>query len=351
MSEPQQALAPVTTTRFAPSVVTEFLQNATPGQRTWYLTRGEPQCLEGCIVTNEGMQPRYYPGLRGIAVGKAAPNPNAAIDEAAAVLARMLAKGGHEAFDEAEAGIDGEASDLAERFSSVGARLEAIHHIGAMMTDGMPEALTEIVAGLADGSASMLYDDIPFLWPLIDRTIAEGTEDDESALAEDFSLLAGDHGYLGFVVEVTVPEYVPTGSGSASIRMGCRHVEHRYGSTFKVACDRALAWAEEEIARMMRGESRPRSRLRRITRKNLDHSVATFIVDEEATFETYAALHDNPTAPNQRWHVAFFPSLSRGAIGFVGEGSTGHVQWVDGATPDEVLERHLADGSTQLELI
>lgn len=49
---------------------------------------------------------------------------------------------------------------------------------------------------------------------------------------------------------------------------------------------------------------------------------------------------------NRRYQIAHHAEAYRGGIVLVGSGSSGIAVWTDAATPEEVLERYLADEMT-----
>lgn len=261
-----------TTSRFASITVGNFLKEASGGRRMWFLAQGEPQALVGSFMTKDGFETRIFPGLRGVRVGDAVSTAQEAEAEAARVRADLLGRDDLEAFDEAEAGVDDEATDIAARFQESGARLDRIIHVGAMAPDDGCEDLRTLIEDLDPAYPDLLFKDIPWLAGFLrpeqkagadmseaheDRGDDEDGEEDEperrsvDELVDDFLMTAHDHGTMGFVVEVSVPKYVPHKDGAGcSIHMGTRYLQHRYASTFRVACDRALEWAEARIGEM-----------------------------------------------------------------------------------------------------
>lgn len=274
------------TSRFASITVGDFLKTATAGRRMWYIAQGKPQALQGNFLVEGNFETRIFPGLRGIRVGNAVKTAEEAISEATRVRDDLLARDDLEPFDEAELGVDDEAIDLAERFQDVGARIESILHIGGMSPDEGTEALRTFIEDLEADRPNALFDDIPWLQSFLepsksataqetdaenaqtgsaevsageeareddDEDPREDEEDERSTeeLIDDFLMRAHDHGTMGFVVEVSVPLYVPHGSGGGcSVHMSTRYLQQRYASTFRVACERGLDWAEKKIEEM-----------------------------------------------------------------------------------------------------
>jgi len=262
----------VTTTRFASRPVIDFLRDTTPARRAGYLSRGKPQCLEVQYMAPEGFITRLHAGLRGVRIGDAVETPEEAIARANGYRADLLA-GDLEHVDEQALGIDDEAVDLAQRFHETGARMERIVHIGSMLDDEagpLAEALGDIVADIRS-VRKQARSEAPLLATVDDRAKASQPEvpavakdlpallklaemagrPRQSELVEEFSMIAHDEGAMGFLVEVSVPEHVPHKDGrGASVHGGIRRTAWRYASTYGVAADRALEWADGEIRRM-----------------------------------------------------------------------------------------------------
>src|SRR5690606_34686628 len=150
--------------------------------------------------------------------------------------------------DEAALGIDGEGYDINRRFAQIGCRLENIFHVGAMSVDhDLPESLEEMIGDLAYNRDSLIFKDLPFLKAMF--ACAKKHREDPQQL---FSETSYDEGIFGFIVLVSIPEHRPHADGKgASVHMSTRYTECRYGSTFKVACDRAAEWAEAKYKQMM----------------------------------------------------------------------------------------------------
>lgn len=256
--------------RFAPATVSAFLASATKGQRAWYMAQGEPQCLTGCIVGEKGLTTVLYPGLRGIVVGPAAGTEKEAISKASDALTSLKADPSvFEPFDEAAAGIDDEAIDLAAAFDEASLRLERIAHIGTMQDGSPSDVLKELVEDMdVDHPVSAMSD-----LPHVVRIKLSDDGIDEEALMEDFLMGCHDAGKMGFLVEASVPEMRPTGPSSFSVHYGMRRTDVFYASTFAHACRKALAWAEQEVESMRTGE--------RIRRPSLRPAPAAPEVDED----------------------------------------------------------------------
>jgi hypothetical protein len=260
-------------TRHAPTSVVAFLKGATPPQRAWYLTRGEPQCLLGTYLVEGDLVERLFPALRGIRVGEHVATPEEAVAAAGAVRLRLLVEP-LEPVDEAELGIDDEAIRIADMMERSGARIETILHIGSMMDDDGRGPVFEAVAGIVMGIRSArravrppapllegvdprsapvaerlpeVVEDLPLLRRLADM---EGRPS-RAEIAEELMMLTHDLGALGFLVEVSVPQHVPHADGAgASIHGGVRTTGWRYASTFAVAAARAAQWADDRIDEM-----------------------------------------------------------------------------------------------------
>lgn len=278
------------TTRTAGVAVSEFLKTATPEQRASYLIRGEPECFSGSYMGKDGLEQRLYPALRGVIVGKEAKNAEDAIAEARQMHAHLSTLA-TEPVDEAALGIDDEAINLSYRFESAGARLETILHIGTMNdispADTLAEAIEDIVLDIVEGRKArreeapllavadheagaeqtsripQVAKDLPLFVHLADTLFPpEGekpaTRPHRSEIFDEFLAYAHDHGAMGFLVNVSVPQYSPHKDGrGASIHGGVRYHEWRYASTFQVAADRALEWAEDRIHQMWPGRNQP----------------------------------------------------------------------------------------------
>lgn len=256
--------------RFASATVSAFLASATKGQRAWYMSQGEPQCLTGCIVGEKGLTTVLYPGLRGIVVGPAVGTEKEAVAKASDALANLKADPSvFEPFDEAAAGIDDEAVDLAAAFEEASLRLERIAHIGTMQDGSPSDVLKELVEDMdVDHPVSAMTD-----LPHVVRIKLSDDEIDDEALMDDFLMGCHDAGKMGFLVEASVPEMRPTGPSSFSVHYGTRRTDVFYASTFAHACRKALAWAEQEVESMRTGE--------RIRRPSLRPAPATPEVDED----------------------------------------------------------------------
>lgn len=247
------------TTDLASPAVGRFLRTATPGQVNWYLTQGEPQALGVTARVDGDFVQRILPGLMGLAIGEHQPDAESAIAVARTRLDELLARPHElEPFDIVAAEIDDEAIVLARAFDRASARIESIAHIGTM-TDGFPsDVLTEIVEDMDLDHPASAFDDLPFMIELLkdpqDRRRGE--------LMEDFVMMCHDHGKQGFLIVASVPEMKPSGPGSFSMHYGSRRTDVFYGSTYAVACRKALAWVEKETEAMRTGERTARASLR-----------------------------------------------------------------------------------------
>ena len=155
----------------------------------------------------------------------------------------MLAKP-LEPFDEIAAGIDDEATDLQALFDEGLVRLENIIHVGTMQDGTLADPLEEFFEDLDLEYPVAALDDLPMLKKAME-------EDEEGELEnEDYVQIMRDHGAAGFLIQASVPERTPNGNGAFSIHYGTRRTNVFYASTFAAACAKALAWAEEETAKM-----------------------------------------------------------------------------------------------------
>jgi hypothetical protein len=66
-------------------------------------------------------------------------------------------------------------------------------------------------------------------------------------------------------------------------------------------------------------------------------------VDSVPGYTAHEFDYEGATVSNQCWHVVHSADDRRGGIVFVGSGSSGYTAWTDAVTPEEVLERFLAD--------
>lgn len=221
--------------QFAPRYISQNIQKLKPEQIEWYLTRGEPQAIEATRFTDGEIVSKFYPGLRGIVVGKECENPEEALAEATKAKEQMLKKD-LEVFDEVEHGMDTEALELQSAFDEALVRIERIAHIGTMQ-DG---SISEVLEGMIE---DMDIDDSD------NHRIPEGLEFlanyDDVTRAEEIVEVLRDYGMVGFLIEASVPSRTYRDNGSASIHYGTRYTKILYGSTYSQACKRALAWAEK----------------------------------------------------------------------------------------------------------
>lgn len=242
----------------APKPIQDFIRQATPSQRLGYLVKGEPQCIALQTYKNDEFITLYAPGLRGVMVAKPVDTPELAVSTAADRLAEFLMEQLEEV-DEIALGIDTEGFDINMKMAEIGCRIEHIFHIGSMVADGtLPEAFRDLINDLASDHAyakrqpkgairrPAIYDELPILPEIFAQPHkARGELDDI------FVGACHDAGSYGFIVVVSIPTYHPHANGGARIDLGCRRIEHRYASTFAVACDRAAEWALAEYHKMM----------------------------------------------------------------------------------------------------
>lgn len=235
------------TVKPAPKPVQDFIRNATPPQRMGFLGKGNPECIEVQIMGGSDIKTAYFPGLRGVLVGKEVDTPEAAIAAAQDRLSEFLSEK-QESVDEAALGIDTEGYDISLRFNSIGCRLENIIHIGAMTTrHEITDDLEDLIQDFCHSEKSAIFDDLPLLRSLVDDHKAGGPDP-----VAFFAEACHEAGEYGFIVVVSMPEHRPhPDRRGATVHSGVSHVEYRYASTFQVACDRAAEWAEAEYQRMM----------------------------------------------------------------------------------------------------
>ena len=225
------------TEQFAPQHVTDTLKTLNKDQVDWYLTRGEPQCLQGQFLVDGDFAIKLFPGLRGIIVGKEVKTAKQAIAAAQKVRDNALARS-PQAFDETMAGLSTEANDLQVRFEENLLRVEDIAHVGTMQDGSIADPLERILDNLiCDGKVGEYAKDLVFL-----------NEDLAGAEVEDIVSMMRDRGAVGFLIEVSVPEQTPRSDKSRDIHYHTRHTQIIYGSTYQVACEKALAWAEQRNA-------------------------------------------------------------------------------------------------------
>jgi len=249
-----------TTSQLASPAVGLFLRRATPGQVSWYLSQGEPQALSTTALVKGEFVERIHPGLMGLAVGAPVATAELAIEAARAKLDDLLSRPEElESFDIVEAEIDDEAITLARAFDQASARIESIAHIGTMTDGSASDVLTEIVEDMDLDHPVSAFEDLPFMVKLLEEP--DGRRRGE--LMEDFLMMCHDHGRQGFLIQTSVPEMRPTGSDSFSVHYGSRRTDVFYGSTYAVACRKALAWVERETEAMRTGERIARPSLRR----------------------------------------------------------------------------------------
>lgn len=250
------------TTQLASPAVGRFLRTATRGQIDWYLSQGQPQALATTALVEGRFVERILPGLMGLAVGGPAADAQQAISQARAELDRILSDpDALEPFDIIQAEIDDEAISLARAFDQASARIESIAHIGTM-TEGSPsDVLTELVEVMDLDHPVSAFDDLPFMVGLLEDPDERG----RGELMEDFLMMCHDHGKQGFLIMASVPEMRPTGPKSFSVHYGTRRTDVFYGSTYAVACRKALAWVEKETESMRTGVRIPRPSLRKAT--------------------------------------------------------------------------------------
>jgi hypothetical protein len=262
-----------TTSILASPAVSAYLNTASKERTSWYLTQGEPQALSMTVMTEAGLERRILPGLMGLVVGKPTATAEKAIAVAEGVRDGLLADPSKlEPFDVVEAEIDDEAVDLSRAFSDASLRIEDIAHIGTMQDGSPSDVLVRLIEDMAqdlDHPASALTD-IPFLASILIEN--EGRIDE--GVMDDVLMGLHDHGRQGFLISASVPEMKPTGENSFSVHYGTRRVDVFYGSTYAVACRKALAWAEREVESMRTGIRTTRTPLLKTTEKPMDE-VAT----------------------------------------------------------------------------
>ena len=84
--------------------------------------------------------------------------------------------------------------------------------------------------------------------------------------------------------------------------------------------------------------------MRIIDIRTLDTNLLADMAGENLSdYAAYEADDATATVSNQSYHIVFHAGARRGGIVFVGSGSNGVTSWTDAASPDEVLERYLAD--------
>lgn len=76
---------------------------------------------------------------------------------------------------------------------------------------------------------------------------------------------------------------------------------------------------------------------------DLDHNLRADIDAPAAEFTAWEVDPEDKTVSNQCYHIVHHAGARRGGIVFVGSGSSGMTAWTDADTPQEVLERFLAD--------
>ena len=87
------------------------------------------------------------------------------------------------------------------------------------------------------------------------------------------------------------------------------------------------------------------TKLTSISIADIDPNLAADLDSPASEFTAWTALY-NPDAEfdtGNRYHIVHHAGAQRGGIVMVGSGSSGRTEWTDAATPDEVLERELAD--------
>lgn len=84
--------------------------------------------------------------------------------------------------------------------------------------------------------------------------------------------------------------------------------------------------------------------MRIIDIRTLDTNLLADMAGENLSdYAAYEADDATATVSNQSCHIVFNAGAQRGGIVFVGSGSNGVTSWTDASSPDEVLERYLAD--------
>ena len=225
------------TEQFAPQHVTDTLKTLNKDQVDWYLTRGEPQCLQGQFLVDGNFTISLFPGLRGVIVGKAVETADQAIAAAQKVKDNALARS-PEAFDEAAAGLSTEANDFQTRFEEHLLRVEDVAHVGTMQDGSIADPLERILDNLIFSCEIGEYaKELTFLSDYL-----------TSSEVDDIVSMMRDRGTVGFLIEVSVPEQTPRSDNSRDIHYHTRHTQIVYGSTYQVACEKALAWAEQKNA-------------------------------------------------------------------------------------------------------
>jgi hypothetical protein len=246
-----------TTSRIASAAVVRFLKDATPGQKEWYMAQGEPSCFIGHATDPDGMRRVMYPCLRGIMVGKPAASVEEAVAEARRFRNELLAKEGLEPVDEVELGIDDEAHDLEDLFSEQIGTIQQIAHVATMANCDRGEVLTmimrDVIDALGAGCSLSLIDDLPCLRPLVEhsRECAEDgdgrTRDD---LVDDAIMMMRDAGAMGFLVLASHPDIGNVRGDSFSIHGHTYETDIFYGSTYAMACRKAVAWFDRTLEEM-----------------------------------------------------------------------------------------------------
>ena len=238
-------MSDIPTSDFAPKNVQEFMRTASIGEIEWYLSRGEPQCIEGHFMEAGELVSRYYPGLRGVAVGEKVETPEEALDRATKAKQAMLQrKDQFIPFDEGERNLDSEGVDLQKIFEDNLIRLENIVHIGTMQEGSLADPLEQMIERFDESDVAVLSE-LPYLRRIVD---------DEDAEYDDIIQVMRDNGHVGFLVEASVPEQEKQPSGTVRILYGTRKTNVYYGSNFGQACKKAIAWAKRENENMRNAE-------------------------------------------------------------------------------------------------